>query len=169
MSNDKYKMASSCEGGNGVGVRVYVTVPDDLVFTEAMLEEARHICLAFYDKIQQDFQNNDPHEIAYCQNQSEQLLALFGDEKIYAEAIPNEYWPGHTRRYWFIVTTKVGHIKIGWRKRVISIDWSKTTVKTTAEELFPKEEVTKEERLIHAYGYEKAKEYVQKILSEPVA
>lgn len=71
---------------------------------------------------------------------------------------------------WLIVTTKVGHIKIGWRKRVINIDWSKTTNKTPGDELFKEEETTKgggyedNKCYVHAWSLEKAKEYLKKIV-----
>lgn len=53
-------------------------------------------------------------------------------------------------------------ITIGWRKRVIHIDWTATGKKLP--DLFPTERVTKEPTYIHAYGYDKAAEYLTKIL-----
>lgn len=94
-------------------------------------------------------------------SERDRLVGLFRDP-IFVEAIPNGYcgpscFPD---RPWFIVTTRAGRIKIGWRKRVIAIDWSDSTITATAEELFPCENVTKDGRLIHAWGYDKAREYV---------
>jgi hypothetical protein len=60
--------------------------------------------------------------------------------------------------------TKVGPITIGWRKRVISISWKNTDVKQTANQLFPNKDTTKEGHLIHAWGYDKAKEYINRLL-----
>ena len=64
---------------------------------------------------------------------------------IFVEEIPNGYCnePCCSRLPWFIVTTPVGHIKIGWRKRVINIDWTNTLQKKNGHELFPNEDVTK--------------------------
>lgn len=93
------------------------------------------------------------------------LLQLFGEEKIFTLEIPNEYRKDDPHFKWLMVTTKVGHIKIGWRKRVINIDWSGTIIKESGIELFPTEEVTREGKSIHAYGYEKAQEYIDKLLS----
>lgn len=99
------------------------------------------------------------------------LKGLF-DNPIYCKEIPNEYW-GKDSGYgwsspWLLATTTKGVIKIGWRKRVINIDWSQSDVTKTAEELFPNESVTKgsysNPRFIHAWGYDKAKEYLNKIL-----
>lgn len=53
-------------------------------------------------------------------------------------------------------------ISIGWRKRVIKIDWSKSG--KDLQHLFESENVTKEANMIHAYGYEKAAEYLNKII-----
>ena len=95
------------------------------------------------------------------------LLDCFGDRAIYAQEIPNEYCDCYQCKQtspWFMVTTTRGMIKIGWRKRVINIDWS-TMNREDAETLFPDEDVTKDGRLIHAWGYEKAKEYLNKLLA----
>ena len=62
-----------------------------------------------------------------------------------------------------MITTRIGHIKMGWRKRVISIDWSGTEVQAKAQDLFPTEDVTKLEKSIHAWTEEKAAEYLDKL------
>ncbi|GAG38249.1 unnamed protein product, partial [marine sediment metagenome] len=49
---------------------------------------------------------------------------------------------------WFIVTTPVGYIQIGWRKRVIHIDWSR--MNRDFLHLFEDEETTKTSTYIHA-------------------
>jgi hypothetical protein len=83
------------------------------------------------------------------------------------EEIPN----GYCNRYccahlpWYIVTTRLGRIKIGWRKSVINIDWAETQGTKTSEELFQSENVTKDTRGIHAWGYEKARAYVGAIIT----
>jgi hypothetical protein len=94
------------------------------------------------------------------------LIALFGDAPILVREIPN----GYCSRWccsqipWYTVTTKKGVITLGWRKRVIEITWE-PSVNTVAERLFPGEDCTKMDRLIHAWGYEKAQEYITKLLS----
>jgi hypothetical protein len=80
--------------------------------------------------------------------------------------IPNEYYPQYS--YWYRAETDLGDIKIGWRKRVINIDWSST--KRNLEPFFSREEVTKTEYSIHAWGYAKCLEYltqIELILSHP--
>lgn len=96
---------------------------------------------------------------------TQKIIDLFKDHKIFVQRIPNEYWAGDVHNPWLIVTTPVGHIKLGWRKRVINIDWSSTIIEAKAEDLFPDEDVTKYDKSIHAWGYEKAQEYINKLLS----
>lgn len=43
------------------------------------------------------------------------------------------------------------------------IDWSKSDVKRTAEDLFPLEFVTKAGCMIHAYGYDNVTKYLTTI------
>ncbi len=84
---------------------------------------------------------------------------------VYMESLPNGYCkdPCCLNRPWFRVTSSIGHIVIGWRKRVLSIDWKDSTVKATGEALFPGEDVTRWETGIHAWGAEKAAEYVRRL------
>lgn len=95
-----------------------------------------------------------------------QLLECFSGQEIFVEPIQNEYckdWCCRHKRSYIVVTRK-GPIKIGWRKSVISIDWSNSQILATADALFPTENVTKDGRLIHAWGYDKAHEYVTRLL-----
>ncbi|MFA6437153.1 MAG: hypothetical protein WC242_03245 [Candidatus Paceibacterota bacterium] len=69
--------------------------------------------------------------------------------------------------------TEFGTIKIGWRKRVININWSDVAKKLEERgyenasqkilALFESEDVTKDGSNIHAWGYEKAKGYLRQI------
>lgn len=96
----------------------------------------------------------------------EELLKCFNGQPIFVEEIPNQYCPHSccVDKPWLIVTTTKGRIKIGWRKKVINIDWSDSIIEKTAEDLFPKEDVTKDKKLIHAWGYDKAKGYLSILL-----
>ncbi len=95
-----------------------------------------------------------------------ELLGLF-PAPIYVETIPNGYDSGWSQGHlpWFKVTTPVGRISIGWRRRVISIDWTETVGTKRAEELFAAEDVTKDTRLIHAWSVEKARAYIAAIIA----
>lgn len=103
-------------------------------------------------------------------------------EKVFREAgfvdavlrsIPNQYWgdnPGHPVSPWFKVYTKEGcDLIIGWRKRVIQIEWLTPSKEATDMyiEAFKGENVTKrfdkDDCHIHAYGHEKSVEYLSKI------
>jgi len=159
--NLTYEPVSGCEASNGVGLKIMVALPPEIKMSEKMEEEIRHCGYRLYDMLQHDIHASDPKEIAACKKEGEELLALF-DQPIYAEQIPNEY--DKSNRPWFLVTTKIGHIKIGWRKRVIVLDWSCTTNKGRAVDLFA-DDVTKDVHMIHAWGYEKAKEYIAKLMS----
>lgn len=78
--------------------------------------------------------------------------------------LPNGYCPCDKCAPWFKVETEVGPITLGWRKRVINIDWSKTPHKgKNIPALFSDEDVTKDNTSIHAWGQDKAIEYLSKI------
>lgn len=106
----------------------------------------------------------DPMAQAEAKEEREQLLALF-PEPIHVETLPNGYCSQWCCKHlpWFLVTTKQGKVKIGWRKRVINIEWGDYA--DEADKLFPNEDVTKGQRYIHAWGLIKAKEYVNAILT----
>jgi hypothetical protein len=109
----------------------------------------------------------DPKSREQYENEKLQLTMLF-PEPIFCEEIPNGYCSDWCCRHlpWYNITTTIGHFTIGWRKRVISIDWSRTVNTKTAEELFPDEKVTKGDKYIHAWSVEDAKRYVDTILKE---
>ena len=107
----------------------------------------------------------DPEEVKLKEEQRAKLMACFGNFANYADEIPN----GYCNRWccsmlpWYVVGTPKGLVTIGWRKRVIQISWA-PRVNGFADELFPGEDVTKIDRTIHAYGYDKAKAYISRIL-----
>jgi hypothetical protein len=90
--------------------------------------------------------------------------------------IENEYWQPNPEfngiRHsspWWLVAVQYGFIKIGWRKRVINIDWSATPLRIDRNSIpayeFHKrpittDEVTEWDSGIHAEGYHKAIEYL---------
>lgn len=92
-----------------------------------------------------------------------QMFVKAGFTPIFMQEIPNEYWGNayYAWRYpWFIVTTTIGHIKIGSRKRVINIDWKDSIVKIKGTEL-SSDDVTRGDTYIHAWSDEKAVEYLK--------
>ena len=109
-----------------------------------------------------------PDNIAWKERWLREARAMFysaGLAPIHVREIDNKYCGPKCcpHRVWLLVTTRVGVIEVGWRKRVIVIDWSASDVTKTAAELFAGEDVTKGDRMIHAWSYEKATEYLIKI------
>lgn len=97
------------------------------------------------------------------------VFLLAGIEIIGLKKIPNGYYPeaykeeADEKYPWWIVTTSFGDIKIGWRKRVISIDWSRTSFRGIVTE----DEVTKDLYMVHAYGYPMAAQYLRALSTLP--
>ncbi len=95
------------------------------------------------------------------------LLSGFEVESTYKLA--NEYWSDpYDTEPWWLVKTKFGLIKIGWRKRVINIDWFDTKYQAGVSkfyddrpiEILTCDNTTKWETGVHARGYAKAVEYL---------
>ena len=102
-----------------------------------------------------------------------QLMNCIYKEKDYKfELLPNGYCHEDCCSHipWFLFHTIDGDIIMGWRKRVISIEWQENYKSFDMDELFSEEEVTKWDeagkRGIHAWGKEKACEYLKKVLKE---
>ena len=99
--------------------------------------------------------------------QEEQVRAIFtlaGIEITGLEKIENEYWPeAYTEQReanpWWNVMTPVGTIKLGWRKRVLNIDWTDTSVRA----IVTKDSVTKDETHVHAWSMGKAVNYLTEV------
>jgi len=78
--------------------------------------------------------------------------------------IPNEYFPDpDVYGPWFMIETPKGRIKIGWRKRVINIDWSLSGYGAKGEDVVDEANVTYGPQYVHAYGADKAVEALRKI------
>lgn len=96
----------------------------------------------------------------------EAIFNVAGFKVIDLTSIVNEYCTCEICAPWFNVETEFGIIKIGWRKRVINIDWSGLDVlHANIYSLFEDEDVTRGRSYIHAWGYEKAQEYLTSICS----
>ena len=89
------------------------------------------------------------------------LFKMAGFKHAFPRAIPDkkDVW-GHD---WFMMATEYGDIEIGWRKRVISIDGAGADMPERNIIQFFHDDVTKEETLIHAWGYEKCLEYLGRL------
>lgn len=72
----------------------------------------------------------------------------------------NRYWgENNTRGPWWLVKTELGYIQLGWRKRVISIDWSDTAIRKIVTE----DNVTKGMDHVHAYSEEDVVKYLKQL------
>jgi hypothetical protein len=168
IMNNNYKSVAKIEvlSNPAFGVDIHVLLNRDLYPDEAV--EVHDMTRKLINMIAE---NTMLHSEAYQKELVEQrreLLECF-PEPIYVKEIPNEYNGGKLSP-WYLVTTKKGVIKIGWRKRVIVIDWSDSDIVPKAEELFGSELVdnykpTMSGKMIHAWGYDKANEYIHKLIN----
>jgi len=77
-------------------------------------------------------------------------------EKMYC--LVNSYDPERDDRWW-LVKIKQGLIEIGWRHRVINIDWSDTLLR----KIITADDVTKSGDMVHAWSVAKAIEYLTEV------
>ena len=164
-----YIEASSSEHHGSLGsLGVRIMVAADRELTENDKNEIRRSSDRIVEAIFAENIKIDPRTLKASEKERAEIVGLFSGP-IFVEEIPN----GYCNRYccehlpWFVITTTKGRIQIGWRKRVLSIDWSETTISSTADELFPDEDTTKGEQSIHAWSIEKAHYYINTILSSP--
>jgi transposase len=153
--------------GCHTGVRVDILAPVvDLTDDErwAIARKAEEI----HELVQKAAFHRDPRRAQEAEQNRMDILGLFL-APVHVREIPNRYCAKWCCEHlpWFSVTTAKGPIIVGWRKRVIEIDWSHSDRITGAEQLFPDEDVTKGPRFIHAWGVDKAREYIDKILGAP--
>ena len=100
------------------------------------------------------------------------MSIVYKDSDYTFDLLPNGYCHEECCAHipWFMFHTIDGDIKIGWRKRVISIEWQENYEPFDFPKLFESEDVTKWEeegrRGIHAWGKDKAYEYLNKVLTE---
>lgn len=147
--------------GGSLGVKILVAL--DHPITEAERAIIGHQCDELHVKLKKEARRADPKAKEAGDLMVGRLIDCFSTNRIYFERVENEY-DGDPHRPWLVVTTFCGRIIIGWRSRVIQIDWSGSDVAIPADVLFYDQDVTKGSRMIHAWGYEKAKEYLTKIL-----
>lgn len=135
------------------------------LYSDNIIKVKRKAAEMLLTALKTEIKENDPKTFLQTAKNKE-LLKIF-TQPIYVEEIPNGYCSRYCCKHlpWFIVTTSKGRIKIGWRKRVIQIDWTDSDIIATAEHLFLNEEVTKGPKYIHAWSIEKAKEYINKLLA----
>ena len=169
MNELEYKELYGEEGwGNygGFGIKIFIAgtrLPD--LAADKIRSIARKAVELVSAEIQAAVIFNDDKAIEKAKADRQQILSLFSGA-IFVEEMPNGYCSSWCCRHlpWFIVTTTVGRFKIGWRKRVIHLEWTDTVGTKKAEELFSAENVTKGDKYIHAYSYEDASRYIAAIV-----
>lgn len=112
--------------------------------------------------------HKDCHGLKVLQNEVKFFVDILTESGInYTEMrfIPAEY-PDRPTAPWFMIETEKGPVKIGYRRRVISISWEHSDLNVDGNELFKDESTTKDRSLVHAWGKEKAAEYLR-ALFEP--
>ena len=148
-------------GRFAIGIQIDVAVPYKI--SEAMESKIYRAINQLKDELYYDMEASDPETMAAIERENKKILACF-PEPYNFKKLPNGYGEGPNRP-WFYVFTPKGPITIGWRRSVISIEWKDTVIEGTAEQLFPDQDVTKIDKLIHAHGYEAAERYLKVLLA----
>lgn len=166
MKQQEKKLVSSIQSlyRNPVGlinIDIYVGINRELLTDESL--EIDRFTRNMVNLLSRNTLLSDPETKSDIDKHYGLLMNCF-DTAIYAKKIPNEY-DSESIEPWYSVTTYKGIIKIGWRKRVINIDWTLSDIEYNGRELFASEDVTKDDKFIHACSYEKAKEYIDKLLN----
>lgn len=185
FDESEYQVGSSIEGGN-FGVKILVRRPPEVIERIANLNDVSENgeltqkelaslmfgkeCREIYNTLHVQAVELDPETPKKKKKVKSDFQKAFDDagfDTIFVEEIPNEYHGVGTEQDvwdpWLLVTTRIGHIKVGWRRHVIHLDWERTIINDTAEELFSNQNVTRGDTYIHAYGYEKLTEYLRKL------
>lgn len=181
---ENYELVGSIDGSD-FGVKLFVKRPPETIERIANLSDTREdlslsdkelagclfgkTCRVAYDMLHKQAAELDPATWERAKKTKAEFVKAFDDagfDAIFMEEIPNEYFgaddPWGMSDPWYIVTTKVGHIKVGWRKRVILLDWDRTTLEDTTA-LFSDDDVTKGDTMIHAWNYEKLTSYLESL------
>lgn len=97
----------------------------------------------------------------YWKNELKLAFVQAGYQKVSFATKPSGYHSGYPD--WYDVTTEIGVIEIGSRKRVVHIGVENAPNVARLDILFKKEDVTKTERYVHAWDKDKTAEYLRKI------
>jgi len=97
----------------------------------------------------------------------ESIAKLAGLEIRRVWELANGYWPlaphyDSVRRPWWLLQTDIGLVRLGWRKRVLEIEWESCFVRGIAlRGVVTDDNVTKGDTYVHAWSVEKAIEYMR--------
>lgn len=157
-------------GRTGIEIHVPKALIDGLT-TDTRYEVSR-LAEQALELICLDKARRDPTMIKTAAERRAKLIGMFsGLTYAWVEEIPNGYGLPHWYTIidpWFKVYTNRGPITVGWRRRVINIDWSLIDQAADAAVVFPKEHragyPTTGNHYIHAYSYEDGYTYLHAIM-----
>lgn len=171
MNEPEYQTLKSehgCYGHIAYGVRIQASFPDlpELLKDEEVKDALYRAQDLVKDALMAAAIRREPEERERIKREREEILSCF-PARIYVEEIPNGYSSQpHSRHFpWFIVTTAAGRFKVGSRKRVIHLEWTEVPGAGFAENLFPDEDTTKYDKVIHAWTREKLAHYVAVVMA----
>lgn len=161
LNYEKAYEQEAAGSGYSFGIEIRIAAPEGV--TESVKSACYRAAKELERAIMRDFYANDKASQQRAIDEKRQLLSLFPGP-IYVEEIPNGYCSQACCEHlpWFVVTTRVGRIQIGWRKRVISINWSETAVR----KIVTADNVTKDDRTVHAWNLEDAAKYLRVLFSD---
>ena len=171
VEENKWKTVRSVEYGRGDAYRIQFVIARPVSeYEKEALYKAGDLLEDAMLKAEKDA---DPKTHETARENKDAILACFGGltNYVYIEEIPNGYCSRGCCAFfpWFIVTTPIGRIKIGWRKRVIHLEWTDSAIKQDAKAIFPGEEAwpgyetTQYDKVIHAHSYEAAAKYIERL------
>lgn len=156
-------------------LQINVDVPPTALLNSDEIRQATDDAVKMIrNAIMENVIKRSPEAIYEAKLTRENIISLFDTVpfvKAHSDAFVTEIPNGYCSEVccchlpWFIVLTPVGKIKIGWRKRVLQIEWNETKGTKISSELFQSEDVTKEEKMIHAWSYVDAKRYIETIIN----
>lgn len=73
--------------------------------------------------------------------------------------LPEDYYARRRAHPWFEVSTYMGVITLGWRKRVLEISWKNIPV----DDIITQDNVDKGHRFVHALSYGAAAMYLEEL------
>ena len=102
--------------------------------------------------------------VAKTREEVTSILTLAGLRPERMWELANGYWPlapsyDDVRSPWWLAQTSIGLIRIGSRKRVLSIEWDACKVRG----IVTADDVTKGDTMVHAWTAAKAVEYLQRL------
>lgn len=135
---------------------------------ETLRRHIGDVAYALGERVREAHERADKDAMSSYAKERADILSCF-PEGCRHELIVNDY-DKNPNRPWMTVYTWVGPFEVGWRKRVIELKWHRTVLyKNIPYGLFDGEDVTRSEAYIHAWGIEKLRDYVQRLMTcEPL-